>query len=130
MKPILIKDIMRAARGTLLWGNAGAEVDHVIIDSREAAPGVLFVPLIGERVDAHRFIPDVLEKGAACTFTSDAGIRGGSGAGIHVVDTLQALQDLAACYRNTVYASCYRYLRKCWQDHHERDDRSSHGHEI
>lgn len=100
MKPILIEDIVRAAGGTLLWGNAGAEVDHVIIDSREAAPGALFVPLIGERVDAHRFIPDVLGKGAACTFTSGAGIRGGSGAGIHVADTLQALQDLAAWYRN------------------------------
>lgn len=100
MRPVLIKDIVRAAGGTLLWGNESGEVDHVIIDSREAAPGALFVPLIGERVDAHRFIPEVLEKGAACSFTSDNTILGESGAGIYVPDTLRALQDLAAWYRN------------------------------
>ena len=99
MKPILIADIVKATGGRLLWGEDSGTVDHVIIDSREADPGALFVPIIGERVDAHRFIPDVLEKGAACTFSSDDTVRGESGAGIYVADTLRALQDLAAWYR-------------------------------
>ena len=99
MKPILIEDIVRATGGRLLWGDDSGTVNHVIIDSREAAPGALFVPIIGERVDAHRFIPDVMEKGAACTFSSDDTVRGESGAGIYVPDTLRALQDLAAWYR-------------------------------
>lgn len=99
MKPILIADIVKATGGRLLWGDDSGTVDHVIIDSREAAPGALFVPIIGERVDAHQFIPDVMEKGAACTFFSDDSVRGESGAGIYVSDTLQALQDLAAWYR-------------------------------
>lgn len=99
MKPILIADIVAASGGRLLWGDGTGAVDHVVIDSREAAPGALFVPLIGERVDAHRFIPDVMEKGAACTFSSDKSIRSDSGTGIYVPDTLRALQDLAAWYR-------------------------------
>lgn len=99
MKPILIADIVKAVGGRLLWGDDSSMVDHVVIDSREAAPGALFVPIIGERVDAHRFIPDVMEKGAACTFSSDDSVRGESGAGIYVEDTLRALQDLAAWYR-------------------------------
>ncbi len=99
MKPILIADIVKAVGGRLLWGDGSNMVDHVVIDSREAAPGALFVPIIGERVDAHRFIPDVLEKGAACTFTSDDSVKGEPGAGIYVEDTLRALQDLAAWYR-------------------------------
>jgi len=34
------------------------------LDSREAAPGVVFWPLVGVKFDAHQFIPQVMEKGA------------------------------------------------------------------
>ena len=100
MKPIQISDIVRAVSGTLGWGDESAVVDHVVIDSREADKGALFVPIIGERVDAHRFIPDVLNQGAACVFSSDHSIQGDAGACIFVEDTLQALQDFASWYRN------------------------------
>lgn len=75
-------------------------VNNVVIDSREAGEGSLFVPIIGERVDAHRFIPQVLEQGAACVFSSDESVTGERGAGIYVEDTLRALQDFAAWYRS------------------------------
>lgn len=100
MKPIQISDIVTATGGRLLWGDDIAAVDNVVIDSREAGQGSLFVPIIGERVDAHRFIPEVMREGAACTFTSDESVRQERGAGIYVEDTLRALQELAAWYRN------------------------------
>lgn len=99
MKSIQISDIVKAVSGTLLWGEDTTKIHQVVIDSRQAGKGCLFVPIIGERVDAHRFIPDVLKAGAACVFTSDKTIRGEQGTGIYVEDTLKALQDFGAWYR-------------------------------
>lgn len=100
MKAIRVGDIVAAVSGTLAWGDENSLVSRVVTDSREVTEGTLFVPLIGERVDAHRFIPDVLAQGAACVFSSDHRIRGDRGAGIYVKDTLCALQDLAAWHRS------------------------------
>lgn len=100
MRAIRVGDIVAAVSGTLAWGDENLLVSQVVTDSREVKEGTLFVPLIGERVDAHRFIPDVLAQGAACVLSSDHRIQGDSGAGIYVEDTLRALQDLAAWYRS------------------------------
>ena len=40
------------------------EVTAITTDSRKVEKGGLFVPVVGERVDAHRFIPQVMEAGA------------------------------------------------------------------
>ena len=40
-------------------------------DSRETQPGKMFVPIRGEKTDAHRFIPQVFAAGAAATFSED-----------------------------------------------------------
>ncbi len=100
MKAIQIKDIVKAVSGTLAWGDETQEITGVVTDSREAASGVLFVPIIGERVDAHRFIPEVLEQGASCVFSSRTDVACAEGACIYVEDTLRALQDFAAWYRS------------------------------
>ena len=42
----------------------------VIIDSRSAAPGALFVALPGERVDGHDFAAAAVEAGAALVLAS------------------------------------------------------------
>ena len=44
---------------------ADAEFDGVSTDSRKVIPGNLFVALRGERFDAHAFLPQVVEQGAA-----------------------------------------------------------------
>lgn len=100
MRPITVAQIADAVSGTLAWGDADELVSGVSIDSRDIGKGSLFVPIIGERVDAHRFIPDVLERGAALVFSSDRQIKGDRGACIYVEDTLCALQELAAWYRS------------------------------
>ena len=100
MKAIQIKDIVTAVSGTLAWGDEEGYVSHVSIDSRDVKNETLFVPIIGERVDAHRFIPDVLAAGVSCVFSSDHTVQGNQGACIYVEDTLLALQKFAAWYRS------------------------------
>ena len=51
-------------------------------------------------MDAHRFIPAVLEAGASCVFFSDDREKEKKGAGIYVSDTLLAMQKFAAWYRS------------------------------
>lgn len=62
MIPIGISEILKAVDGTLLWGDENGVVTNVVTDSRKAGKGSLFVPIVGERVDAHRFIPQVMRR--------------------------------------------------------------------
>ncbi len=98
MVSFCIKEVVEATGGTLLCGDMDMVITAVITDSREAKEGALFVPIIGERVDAHQFIPDVIKAGAA-TFSA-RNERAESGTVIYVKDTLVALQNLAAWYRS------------------------------
>lgn len=100
MKPISIQDIVTVTGGTLLQGDASLLVVNVTTDSREAKDGTLFVPIVGERRDGHEFIPSVFEQGAVCTFTEREKPQTEAGVYIRVENSLQALQDLAAWYRN------------------------------
>ena len=60
MYRLTIKDILEATGGVLLCGDENTEIKDVCINSKEIKPGDLFVPIIGERVDAHRFIESAL----------------------------------------------------------------------
>ena len=40
-------------------------VGGVVLDSRQVKPGDLFVALVGENMDGHRFIPEAVARGAA-----------------------------------------------------------------
>lgn len=102
MEAIKIADLVKAVKGTLLAGEEDDRVTSVSTDSRSVKEGGLFVPIIGERVDAHDFIAGALTLGGIATFTSRKGekiefIPGK--AYIQVEDTLTALQDFAAYYR-------------------------------
>jgi UDP-N-acetylmuramoyl-tripeptide--D-alanyl-D-alanine ligase len=85
---------------------AGRAVERVIIDSRQAGPGALFVPLPGSRTDGHEHLLDALARGAAAVLVerrrwrrlaavvgAEARQRGASV--ILVARPLAALQDLA-----------------------------------
>ena len=105
---ITVQDIVIAAGGTLVSGDKEAVVTSASTNSREIEPGALFVPVIGERVDAHCFIPQVIEKGAKAAFIShdikaEWKSEDGTFACIRVEDTVRALQKLAAWYRNRFF---------------------------
>ena len=96
---------MTACEGRLAAGPSTGAVDSVVIDSRAAAPGALFVALRGERTDGHRFLAAAAAAGARALLVSEAeaaarraeladlGARGV--AAVAVPDTLAALQRLA-----------------------------------
>ena len=71
MEKITVKDIVTAVNGTLLCGDENHPVEHLSIDSRTMKGNDLFVPLIGEKVDAHRFIEQAFGAGAVAVLTSE-----------------------------------------------------------
>ena len=77
-----------------------AAIGRVLIDSRQAQAGDLFVALAGENRDGHDFVADVLARGAYALVSRDD-CTGLSGC-LAVPDTLAALQTLAAAWRREV----------------------------
>ena len=99
MENITIKDILTATGGTLLCGDSSMVIDRISTNSMEMGPNTLFVPIIGERVDAHVFISSALKEGGAC-LTQEHEEASGNAPYIKVPDTLKAMQQIAAYYRN------------------------------
>lgn len=77
------------------------EIQGVVIDSRLVQNGDLFVPVRGERVDGHRFIDDVFEKGALAVFSEET-LENPKGPYIKVDSSLAAMKKLAADYRRSL----------------------------
>lgn len=104
MQPVKIKDIVAAVNGKLLCGDPEEAVTSVSTNSKEINQGTLFVPIIGERVDAHKFITMALDAGAVAAFTSEhtenSSDLNKNKAYIQVENTLTALQQFGAYYRS------------------------------
>ena len=93
----------RVIGGTILRGSESAAISGVAFDSRTAGPGDLFIAIPGERVDGHRFVPEVLAKGAAGALIArrDEGWEIPPQAVlIQVPDTVRALGALAEHHRS------------------------------
>ncbi len=54
-----------------VWGPIDRRVSRVVTDSREVVPAACFVAIRGVRVDAHRFIPQALARGATVIVGED-----------------------------------------------------------
>ncbi|MBE7034780.1 MAG: UDP-N-acetylmuramoyl-tripeptide--D-alanyl-D-alanine ligase [Ruminococcaceae bacterium] len=102
MKPMTIEDIVKATGGRLLQGNPNATVCAISTDTRNPKPDSLFIPLVGERFDAHNFIVNALSGGCTASLTMRKGIScpDAEKALILVDDTRRALGALSASYRN------------------------------
>ncbi|HUS15892.1 MAG TPA: UDP-N-acetylmuramoyl-tripeptide--D-alanyl-D-alanine ligase [Chloroflexia bacterium] len=100
-----LTDILAGTGGTLDPGYPGAGdlvLRDVVIDSRQAGPGSLFVALSGASADGHAYIADAVGHGAqavlAHTDWQPAGPLG-EVAVVRVADTLRGLQALATWWR-------------------------------
>ena len=93
-----IYEILEATKGKLLFGNISDDVRGFTHDSREVNQGDLYVPLIGERVDGHKFIDSAFEKGASSIITMQE-VNYPDKNVILVEDTLKALADMAIYVR-------------------------------
>ena len=105
MENIRIREIVEAVNGRLLCGDMDTPLNHISIDSRKMKGNDLFVPLIGEKADAHRFLSQAFENGAAASLTSehDSCPEGMTGALIRVEDTKKALQDIGRYIRSRLF---------------------------
>ena len=70
------------------------EVTAITTDSRKVERGGLFVAIKGERVDGHKFIPQVIDKGAAAAI-SEVDLGDQDYPYIVVESSLQAVKDIA-----------------------------------
>jgi UDP-N-acetylmuramoyl-tripeptide--D-alanyl-D-alanine ligase len=89
-----------------------------VIDSRETKPGSMFVAMKGKRTDGHVYVDDAFQRGAIVALVEDVtgdapfiDLRGGKAPKgavleypmrLRVNDTLDALQKVAAHWRNQI----------------------------
>lgn len=112
MNQITVKQIIEACGGILLHGDENAPILGISLNSREVKEHDLFVPLVGERVNAHRFAASALENGAGAVITAEhdqapegfcmqtGGDIAYEKAWIRVADTKKALQDIGRYCRS------------------------------
>jgi UDP-N-acetylmuramoyl-tripeptide--D-alanyl-D-alanine ligase len=99
--PISIDDLLAATGGRLQAPTSVRSFRLAVVDSRRVTPGTLFVALPGERTDGHRFAAEAVASGAVAVIVErEVALPPGADAAIvRVADSLRALQDLAAWWR-------------------------------
>lgn len=107
-----IAQIAKACNGTLVCkGDVEKKVSSVVLDSRLVEADGVFLATVGERVDGHKFIPDVFAKGVALVITQKTPAQLQEEYGIEVdawgdylvvEDTFQALRNIAESYRESL----------------------------
>ena len=102
MKATPLSVVAELCGGTLRGRDGARLVTSVNTDSRKIRAGEVFIALIGEKFDAHDFIPQVAQAGVAAIIVSRVapGWESLPCAVIEVGDTLLALQNLATGYRH------------------------------
>ncbi|MBP5747800.1 MAG: UDP-N-acetylmuramoylalanyl-D-glutamate--2,6-diaminopimelate ligase, partial [Treponema sp.] len=105
-----LEDVISAADGIHLLGNGEFCFTSVQTDSRSVVQASLFVPLIGEKQDGHKYIPQAVEKGASVvliclknyeadsSFFTEISLKAPNVYFIGVQNTLTALQKIAGRY--------------------------------
>ncbi len=100
MEKLKILDIKDYTNGKLISENENNTISNISIDSRTVNKESLFVPIIGDVHDGHKFIDDVYQKGCK-NFLCDKNHKTNINANVvEVEDTTIALGDIAKCYRN------------------------------
>ena len=97
-----LAEIVEATGGKVVRGKGEQQsCEGVATDTRALQPGELFVALAGESFDAHHFLADAIQAGAAALVVQreDAVLEDVSLPVVLVADTRKALQDLARFHR-------------------------------
>lgn len=69
MRTVTLKEIAAWCGGELIGAENG-EINSIVSDSRKAGEGALFIAIAGERVDGHRFIPQVIQNGCRAVLSA------------------------------------------------------------
>jgi UDP-N-acetylmuramoyl-tripeptide--D-alanyl-D-alanine ligase len=104
MEPLCIAQIAKFAGARFERGDGDTLVDRISTDSRTIKPDELFVALRGEHFNAHDFLQQVAERGAAGAIVSQnaPGDLPSNFAILRAADTLVAYQNVAANYRKSL----------------------------
>ncbi len=99
MKPLSLNTIAEITGGEFYKNGADGEtlISSVVIDSRKAEPGSLFICTVGERVDGHDFAASAAAAGAVCCLAEKKLPDGVPY--ILVNSTLESLKTIAEYYR-------------------------------
>ena len=86
--------------GARVSGDETQIVTEVSHDSRRVAKGTLFAAVTGALFDAHKFVPQVMDQGAAGVLSERAAPDGFNGAWLQVADIRRAMALAAAEVQN------------------------------
>jgi len=100
MVHLTYEEILKVTGGKPAGDGKCNEITGISTDSRTIEKGSLFIPLKGENFDGHDFIGSAFEKGAVLALTEKREVDFPGKPLIIVENTLKALQDLAAYYRD------------------------------
>ncbi|WP_054027963.1 UDP-N-acetylmuramoyl-tripeptide--D-alanyl-D-alanine ligase [Bacillus sp. FJAT-28004] len=98
-----IKQIAEMSGAKWNGNNADLNITGVTTDSRQAAAGQLFVPLVGELFDGHAYLEQAIANGAVAALWQKGREVPATLEGVPLLivgDTLVALQRLATAYRS------------------------------
>lgn len=99
-----IQEISALLNAPCIQDSPDQRIHGVCIDSREIQKNNLYIPLIGQKVDGHTFIESVKEKGCQATLWQIDHLPYPKEIALVLVeDTLQALQQLAKAYLDTLH---------------------------
>ena len=71
MENFCVRDIVNATNGRLLCGDENTAIINFATNSGKSEPGLMFAPIVGERVDGHKYIANAFECGASGTLTQN-----------------------------------------------------------
>lgn len=107
---LTLQELLSGTKGTLIGARENCEFTSVQTDSRNVVNGTLFVPLVGEFQNGHKYIPQALEKGATVVLLNNSEFDANKDlyqkladenpdvAFVIVENTLHGLQDAAEAY--------------------------------
>ena len=91
---LTLADLFQVFTNTRPVGADAIAISTVVVDSRQAQPGSLFVALQGETRDGHDFIPDALARGATAIIAETRARGRGLGPNVHLIDQNQSVAGL------------------------------------
>lgn len=104
MDPTPLTTLARWSEATLISGDGVSKATSICTDSRALQAGDLFVTLKGENFDGYTFIAEAARRGAIGAVAEDVPENlPPDFAILRVPDTLRALQQIAARYRQTLH---------------------------
>lgn len=103
-----VDTVARIVEGTIVTGDPETMVNDLAVDSRQVAPGAVFVAFVGEKVDGHDHLTAAVEAGARLLLVTRAdeeiaphliAAQKRGCAVVRVADPTAAVQELASWHR-------------------------------